>query len=76
MVLPLRMKAAGVQRVFVRTKKQIGDIFRATDFVVRLGEPHFFRTRTDRIHFAHANIGDEATERPPLVGGEVVTISA
>jgi hypothetical protein len=70
------MKAAGVQRVFARAKKQISDIFRATDFVVRLGEQHFFRTRTDRMHFAHANIGDEVTERPPFVSGGVVTIGA
>jgi len=74
-VLSHRMKSAGVQLMFARAKKQIIDIFRATHFVEHLGEQHFFRTRTDAIHFARANIGEDATASP-LLRGEMATASA
>lgn len=75
-VLSHRMKAAGVQLMFARAKKQLIDIFRATHFFDHLGEQHFFRTRTDAIHFARANIGDEAEVQSSLLRGEVITSSA
>jgi SulP family sulfate permease len=74
-VLAHRMKSAGVQLMFARAKKQIIDIFRATHFVEHLGEQHFFRTRTDAIHFARANIGEDATVSQ-LLRGETATAKA
>ena len=74
-VLAQRMKSAGVQLVFARAKKQIIDIFRATHFVEHLGEQHFFRTRTDAILFARANVGEDATVSQ-LLRGETATAKA
>lgn len=72
-VLAHRMKAAGVQLMFARAKKQIMDIFRATHFVEHVGEQYFFRTRTDAIHYARAHLGDETAEMTPLLREAAVT---
>lgn len=72
-VLAHRMKAAGVQLMFARAKKQIMDIFHATHFVEQVGEQYFFRTRTDAIHYARAHLGDDAAEMAPLLREAVVT---
>lgn len=71
-VLAHRLKAAGIQLMFARAKKQIIDIFRATHFVDHLGDEYFFRTRTDAIHYARAHLDDEA-EMAPLLREAAVT---
>jgi SulP family sulfate permease len=58
-VLSQRLKAAGIQFMIARAKKQLMDIFRATHFVDHLGEKYFFRTRTDAIHHARAQLGEQ-----------------
>ncbi|MFN2309316.1 MAG: SulP family inorganic anion transporter [Gammaproteobacteria bacterium] len=62
-----RLKVAGVDLLFARAKKQIMDIFHASHFIERAGEQHFFRTRTDAILFARANLGERGDSVQPLL---------
>lgn len=66
-VLVQRLKVAGVQLLFARAKKQIMDIFQRSHFIEQVGEQHFFRTRTDAILFARANLGEQADTVVPLL---------
>lgn len=66
-VLTQRLKAAGIQLMFSRAKKQIMDILRRTHFIEHVGEQHFFRTRTDAILYARAQLGDEVQPETPLL---------
>lgn len=66
-VLVQRLKVAGVQLLFARAKKQIMDIFQRSHFVEQVGEQHFFRTRTEAILFARANLGEQADTVVPLL---------
>ncbi|MFP5505164.1 MAG: SulP family inorganic anion transporter [Gammaproteobacteria bacterium] len=66
-VLVQRLKVAGVQLLFARAKKQIMDIFQRSHFVDQVGEQHFFRTRTEAILFARANLGEQADTVVPLL---------
>lgn len=66
-VLAQRLKAAGIQLMFARAKKQIMDIFHATHFVEHMGAQHFFRTRTDAIGYARTQLGDQAAADTPLL---------
>ncbi|MBI5462779.1 MAG: sulfate permease [Gammaproteobacteria bacterium] len=68
-VLAHRLKAAGIQLMFARAKKQLMDIFHATHFVEHLGAQHFFRTRTDAIQYARTQLGDQAAGDTPLLKG-------
>ena len=74
-VLAQRLKAAGVQLMIARAKLQLMDIFHKTRLIETLGEQHFFRTRTDAILYARANLGDLAgPQMAPLLRerGELV----
>lgn len=74
-VLAQRLKAAGVQLMIARAKKQLMDLFHKTHFVETLGGQHFFRTRTDAILYAREHLGDLAgPQMAPLLRerGELV----
>ena len=66
-LLARRLKAAGVELVFARAKKQVLDVLVRTRFVQHLGEEHFTRLRNQAIEFAREEIDCDCEECPLLV---------
>lgn len=61
-----RLGHAGIKMLIARPKRQTMEIFERSGLKDRVGEDHFFRTRTDAIEWAREELGDEALEDSPL----------
>ncbi len=61
-----RLGHAGINVLVARTKRQTRELFQRSGLAEKIGQEHFFRTRTDAIDFARAQLGDEAEEDSPL----------
>ncbi|MEM7195326.1 MAG: sulfate permease [Pseudomonadota bacterium] len=62
--LASRLKSAGVELLFARTKKQVQDILHRTRFVELLGEEHFARLRRNAVDLARERMGCESKSCP------------
>jgi SulP family sulfate permease len=65
-VLQDRLKTAGITVLIARTKRQTMRIFEESGMKQLIGDEHFFRTRTDAIEYARAEMGQNALEDSPL----------
>jgi len=59
-MLQERLKAGGVDMLLSRAKGQTMRIFEKSGLKEAFGTEHFFRTRTDAIEYAIAQVGDDA----------------
>ena len=61
-----RLETAGIIILVARPKAQTTQILERSGMKQRIGESHFFRTRTDAIRYAREQLGDEAVADSPL----------
>ncbi|GMQ88392.1 MAG: solute carrier family 26 protein [Gammaproteobacteria bacterium] len=61
-----RLKAGGVGMLLARAKGQTMRIFERSGLKDDFGAEHFFRTRTDAIEYARAQLGEDALNGSPL----------
>ncbi len=66
-MLATRLKAAGIELIFARAKKQVLDVLVRTRFVQHLGEDHFTRLRTQALTYARERIDCDSDQCPLLV---------
>lgn len=64
--LAKRLKAAGIELLFARAKKQLMDPFARTGFTAQLGEECFFRTRRQALEYAWEKLGGDHAAACPL----------
>jgi SulP family sulfate permease len=65
-VLYERLQTAGINVLVARAKRHTMQILEKSGLKEEMGADHFFRTRTDAIEFARAQMGQEALEDSPL----------
>ncbi|WP_455234299.1 SulP family inorganic anion transporter [Thiogranum longum] len=61
-----RLGTAGVTVLIARTKRQTMELFDRSGLKEEIGAEHFFRTRTDAIEYARAQLGESALQDSPL----------
>ena len=61
-----RLGQGGVRVLIARPKRQTMQIMDRSGLADEIGREHFFRTRTDAIEYARAQLGDEVVDDSPL----------
>ena len=70
--LARRLKAAGIQIIISRAKKQIIDILERTGFIEQIGQEHVTRLRTRALNLVWDDLGCDAKQCPLVVSNPLM----